>query len=577
MITMNTKKLAGLTVLMFAFSLLIASSAQAVFMACFHEGAFIDFCNPNIEDRTVGVTTLMICMSDWVEESSCYVHASPNACNALPPNPNGQCSDGQGGNGTIDIKAPTFTLNNPKADNNSIFKSATVLVDYNLNEESDTYYMDLLDDNPKFRRICQSCNSGNHKKNIRFNEGLNKIRFKSVDNVGNTAYNDTEFFIDSKAPKVTKNEPKTGFADGTFDAEYSEENPITLELRYGDAAPYRTHLVDLDSCSPSTNGRMACTTNVDLSDFNNMNIKYWFNITDIAGSWFATNQVTLGVDTSAPIINNIDHEEDGKSVMFELDITETNFASVMYIDTEDEDSKWKSLCSKLTAGICSGKATLNDGHHTILFNVTDKAGNHASQNVSFYTDSQVPKIKKTDPKSGFTNGAFDAQIVEANPTSIYLNFGNQGQGFGSALVDSETECSEDRGTLMCSKDVDLSIYNGQLITYWFNVTDILDQKTSSKPVSLSVDTVFPLINDLDALIDGNKVTFVVNVAEINLDLVEYMDTSSSSPKFRSLCTKLTNGICQKTISFQDGHHDITIQVSDKAGNAIGQGVSFDLV
>jgi len=71
--------------------------------------------------------------------------------------------------------------------------------------------------------------------------------------------------------------------------------------------------------------------------------------------------------------------------------------------------------------------------------------------------------------------------------------------------------------------------------------------------------------------DGNRVTFNFNITEKNFDVIEYMDTSESRPRWRTMCSRLKDdGTCSKRITFRDGIHDLSIQVVDGAGNIVGR-------
>ena len=565
-----TKQLT-LTLLGALFMLVVATCAQAVFLACFNQGNFIDFCNPAVPDRTAPTDFYFICMSEYITESGCYVHAGFNACNTLPPDNSGQCG-GTPGNTTIDSTPPVLTIFSPLIDNSSVFSSTSVVIDYSVDERSDIYYKNLDDGRDRFVKICDDC-TGAHQKIVRMKEGENNFQFRAVDVVGNLVSHDVQFFVDSKEPRITTTNPTRGFADGTFTIEYIELNPESLFLFYGNASQQ----VDLNTCTEVRSGRMACETFADLSLFDGSDILYWFNLTDIAGNSEISRVSLLTVDATNPIIEDLSYVVDGRSAKFTLNITEPNFDKVAYLDDKDTRGRWKTLCSRLSDGICSGRATLVDGFHTLTLNVTDEAGNSASEEASFFVDSRKPRISKTEPRSGFADGNFYVELDEANPVSLFLEYGNTATGMNSVLVDLENDCNPARRGSTCSALVDVSPYHGQEIDYWFNVTDVVGQSASSRVISLDVDTVFPIVNEFNYTVDGRRVAFFINVSEENFDSIEYRDNGLSRPRFRSLCSRLSDGICERTLTFSTGIHEVDVQITDKAGNAISEQAIIEII
>ena len=107
----------------------------------------------------------------------------------------------------------------------------------------------------------------------------NNIGFKIVDVVGNTAYENISFFIDSKKPRIYKTEPRSGFANGDFYVQFMEENPSLLNINYGNfITGFRNANVDLNTCVQDRT-KTNCNINVDLDDYDGQEIDYFFKVT----------------------------------------------------------------------------------------------------------------------------------------------------------------------------------------------------------------------------------------------------------------------------------------------------------
>ena len=70
--------------------------------------------------------------------------------------------------------------------------------------------------------------------------------------------------------------------------------------------------------------------------------------------------------------------------------------------------------------------------------------------------------------------------------------------------------------------------------------------------------------------------FYFNITEENLDEIGYIDNEDRKPRFRRLCSRLKNGICEKKKTFRRGYHNLDIQITDKAGNQIGYNIDFEI-
>ena len=117
-------------------------------------------------------------------------------------------------------------------------------------------------------------------------------------------------------------------------------------------------------------------------------------------------------------------------------------------------------------------------------------------------------------------------------------------------------------------------YKGEQIQYWFELKDIANSTAQSKLVSLNVDTIDPVIVDLNYTIISKSVQFKINITEDHFDSVQYFDSNDANPKWKKLCSTLKNNMCSVKKSFSLGNHDLSIQVIDEAGNTVAEGVSF---
>lgn len=287
------------------------------------------------------------------------------------------------------------------------------------------------------------------------------------------------------------------------------------------------------------------------------------------------------IDLSPPNLTINSPEQNGlytsRSVL--IDLTTNEEADVYYLNNLDGRGRWIRVCQDCL--IYSHSRSFKDGLNDITFRAVDVIGNEVLVNRQFLIDSRKPQIHKSEPRNGYASGLFEIQYTEKNLKNITINYGNYLTGFQQAeLIGCVSGTKQ-----WCSINLDLSIYNGQEISYYFRVEDVAGNFKESQPKNLDVDTVFPVLNNNPhfwAQGEGRHsryIYFTFNVTEENFDEIEYIDWTDNNPRWRRLCSRLDeNGICEKRKSFRRGFHSLDIQITDEAGNAISTPrVEFEVV
>jgi len=111
--------------------------------------------------------------------------------------------------------------------------------------------------------------------------------------------------------------------------------------------PYSLDIIN--SCSESR-GKNSCDVWVNLTDFDNQEIEYWFELEDVAGNKDESRKREVDVDMTFPVLNNPDdfwemgigRYED--YVYFDMSITEKNFDKVILSYDYRGKTKEKRLC-----------------------------------------------------------------------------------------------------------------------------------------------------------------------------------------------------------------------------------------
>ena len=284
-----------------------------------------------------------------------------------------------------------------------------------------------------------------------------------------------------------------------------------------------------------------------------------------------------GIDATPPVLTLNSPTQSSvystRSVLFDLDLNEKS--DVMYLDEINGRGRWIKVCNNCVS--YSRSRNFKEGQNNITIKAEDSSGNEILKNMIFFIDSKNPIIRKTGPKKGFASGIFETEFTEQNPTSLKLNYGNSETGYASKTLNLAADCTENKNKKFCDTNVNLASYDGEQIEYWFELKDIAENLDESKHLNLGVDTTFPVINSIGTEINNKKVKFSIDITELNLDVVEYIDNSETRPRFKRLCTRLKEGICEKQVTLRgSGDHNIDIQVIDMAGNVISENIILEI-
>lgn len=265
------------------------------------------------------------------------------------------------------------------------------MVPINLSMSSEVNSFKYSDNGDRLRTLCRNCDEYGFTKLKRkpFDDGFHELTIAAIFDAG-TIYKYINFTVDSKAPRITKTEPKRGFASGDFEIQFLEENPALVALHYGSKNPgQETKNLDINNDCHIDRGKHYCKINVDLEEYDEEEIEYWFEVEDIAGNTDESKPTKVNVDMTGPILNNpYSFWEQGKGkynkyIYFNINITEKNFEEISYIDLNDSKPRTRALCTRLKKGICEKRTRFGKGDHVLDIQISDEAGNTIAERIEF--------------------------------------------------------------------------------------------------------------------------------------------------------------------------------------------------
>jgi len=244
-------------------------------------------------------------------------------------------------------------------------------------------YIDNSYRTPRWKRICRNCDE--YSKTKSFRNGEHNITIKGISKTGSEDKKNILFFVDYKDPRISKTEPRRGFSDGNFYVEFREDNPENLTLHYGNSI--RTRELNIKNDCDENRGKHECSVWVNLSDFDNKEIEYWFELEDMAGNKDDSKKNEVSVDMTDPVLNNPDSFWErgigrySKYIYFDISITEKNFDEAVLSYDYRGRTKEKRLCSRLRYGICEKRFTMRDDYTNLKLIIRDEAGNEIEEDV----------------------------------------------------------------------------------------------------------------------------------------------------------------------------------------------------
>jgi hypothetical protein len=241
-------------------------------------------------------------------------------------------------------------------------------------------YINFAENRPRFRRLCRNCDEYGFlrikKKTLK--EGQNNITIRAMDMFGNTREKNISLFIDSKPPKISRTTPKrnTITNGSSFEVKYTENNLKSVQLSINP-------IINLSNCNLGIN--QACSTSVNLSEFDGSFIEYLFNLSDGINTK-QSRSTRVFVDTISPnMVIFMPQNNSNFTRRAQFDITISEKVKLEFFDILDSNPRWRRLCTNCDEYGNSRNKTksFRKGNHALLIRAIDKAGNSQTKSITF--------------------------------------------------------------------------------------------------------------------------------------------------------------------------------------------------
>ena len=251
-----------------------------------------------------------------------------------------------------------------------------------------------------------------------------------------------------------------------------------------------------------------------------------------------------------------------------------NYSKILYNLSSNETSDFYILKNRLRSSptklcddntTCIVNVTAREGWNNITIKVINSNGDIVSSDIDFLVDTRNPRRITSNPRNNSymnSSNSFSVDYSEENLVNISLYYGN------TTEIRKSTNSSCESGIeKTCVFSVSLSDFDGQVIRFWFNLADIVNNRDNSSLKLITVDTDKPVVSSKNFSIEGRRVNFVLGIEEENFDKIILRDNSAIRPRWVRLCSRLIVGTCTARKTFQSGVHAVDIKVLDVAGNS----------
>lgn len=331
-----------------------------------------------------------------------------------------------------------------------------------------------------------------------------------------------------------------------------------------------------DDCDELLDGSEDLSQQCGISDIGLCS--YGTEVCDDTGNWINCNAVFPGTEIPD---NGIDEDCDGSDLIgcqlqsplsfnYSSRRIDLRFTCPLFYDEITyslNDGSYRRLCRNCDE--YDRSKSFVEGDNNLIVR-TELDGSYEYYFVNFTIDSRSPRISKTEPSRGYSNGKFTIKYTEDNPVLTTIHY--KGISELNYHNESKDDCLPGRNQV-CQFNINVTPYDGNKVEYFFTLTDLGGSMDDSRPYIVDVDETPPVIGirtSFKEVYGDKKVLFDINVTE-EVDLT-YLDHSDSRGREKRICRSCDE--YAKEISFKNGFHNITIFARDDAGNQDNKSLTF---
>lgn len=224
------------------------------------------------------------------------------------------------------------------------------------------------------------------------------------------------------------------------------------------------------------------------------------------------------------------------------------------------------ICERCMGG--EKQIYFREGENKINFTSRDLYGNIKHQNVSFFVDSEKPRILSYSPKKNsiINSSIFSLYYTENNLRNISLFILNG----NNLTVSTKNDCTSGTNRECFFENINLQEFDGKEITYWFSLDDIINSVNSTK-IKIKVDITSPKV-ELSSPSNGEVYKKYAPFKFSASEKVTVKSINQETGERRTLVYDQSN--YNKLRYFRTGKYSLNIIATDKAGNSYSKDLQF---
>ncbi len=443
---------------------------------------------------------------------------------------------------TVDATEPSISITSPP--NNTIINSSDITISWtgSDNTTSIDHYEVQIYGGP-WTDVGTNTTHHFHLVN-----GTYLVYVKAVDKAGNTAMDSVTFTTDTANPTISITSPADNAILKTPD--------VTIEWTGSDiTSGIDRYEIQIDG-GPWT--QAGTSTNHTLTGLPDGTHTVYVKAVDNAGN-AGTDSVTFTVDTVAPAISITSPSDNAVLRSSDVSIKWTGSDITSGIDRYEiqiDGGSWTQAGTS-TSHIFTG---LSDGTHTVHVKAVDKAGNTATDSVTFTVDATEPSISITSPPNNTIINSSDITISwtgSDNTTSIDHY---EVQIDGGPWTQAGTSTNH---TLTGLPDGTHTVY-----------VKAIDKagNTATDSITFTMDTIAPALRITsphnNTIIKLSDITISWTGSDNTTSIDHYEVQIDKSPWSYTYYTTYT------LTDLSDGSHTVNVKAVDRAGNEVAVSATF---
>jgi hypothetical protein len=364
-------------------------------------------------------------------------------------------------------------------------------------------------------------------------DGSYEITLTATDKATNSAPANITVTVDNTPPSVSILQPTNN--------SYIASKEVILSWNASDNIRIASYEVFLDEVSLENTTEIARTLANLTEGLHSVEVKAF----DLANN-SASDFVSFTIDTIPPEINI------------------TGVANGSYYNTDVSanirisDTNLKTILILLDGATYeSGTLITSEGIHVLQVYADDKAGNNASQRITFTSDKTPPEVNITSP----VNGTYVRGIIQIIGTATDINLDRASLSIDGTEVANALPYSWNTAN-----------YSDGMHVIELKAIDRVNN-SASMSVSVIVDNTPPDITVTSPLAQNYPHTKNITVS------FNVTDATSGVALFRAYIdgSRVANGQVIDLSNFTLGEHALTVEASDNAGNKASASVNFTVV